>query len=178
MRLPSLDQGLPAAQRGHWLSGAAVKFAVLCGAVAGISMLSPKLSRNEAGVVALVGVVGILAGAGVLAFTTRRLARRRSHQSNVALERYLASSFLGLIRTTGVALIGLAFFAVWSFVYLSMWWFSPELAFKGLDAAPRYSDFFYYSVSTGLISPPATSSPQVEAPGRPPSSRCWQASPW
>ena len=154
MRLPRIDEHLAAGQRGGWLSGAAVKFAVLCAAVAGIAMLSPRLSRTQAGVTALVGAVGILVGALALVMATRRLADRRSHQSSIPIERYMAGSFLALIRTTGVALLGLAFFAIWSFVYLAMWWFDPGHAFTGLSTTPRYSDFFYYSVSTGLISPP------------------------
>ena len=61
---------------------------------------------------------------------------------------------LRLLRATGLPLLGLAFFLVWSFVYLGTYWYAPAAAFRGLDHPPRYADFFYYSVSTALISPP------------------------
>jgi hypothetical protein len=35
-----------------------------------------------------------------------------------------------------------------------MWAYHPKQAFVGISAAPRFADFFYYSVSTAFISPP------------------------
>ena len=51
-------------------------------------------------------------------------------------------------------LTGLAFFLLWAFVYIAVWWAHPRAAFRGLDDHPRFADFFYTAVSTAFISPP------------------------
>jgi hypothetical protein len=61
---------------------------------------------------------------------------------------------LGVLRHTGLPLLGLVFFLAWTILYIGLWWVRPNGAFTGLAAAPRFADFFYYAVSTGLISPP------------------------
>ena len=143
------------ALRPGWLSTGATKFGILCAAIAGIAMLSPKISsQGEAGVVALVGILATLVGGGILVGASRRLASRASKDhAEWSPGQLAAGAFLGLIRGTGLPLLGLAFFLVWTFVYLSMYWFNRS-AFAGIGPTPRYADFFYYSVSTGLISPP------------------------
>ena len=143
------------AMKPGWLSAGAMKFGILCAAIAGIAMLSPRIgSRGEAGAVALAGVLATLVGGGVLAFASRRLAERSSKDHRDWSPGQLAAgAFLGLIRGTGLPLLGLAFFLVWTFVHLAMYWYDAA-AFAGLSARPRYADFFYYSVSTALISPP------------------------
>ena len=50
--------------------------------------------------------------------------------------------------------LGLLFFLAWTLVYLGVWAVHPAEAFRGLGPRPRFADFFYYSVSTALISPP------------------------
>jgi len=37
---------------------------------------------------------------------------------------------------------------------MGLWAYRPDGAFVGLSERPRFADFFYYSVSTALISPP------------------------
>lgn len=144
------------ALRPAWFTHGALKFGVLCAAIAAISMLSPRISSaRAAGVVSLVGLAGTLVGAGVLGLLTRRLARHASTEGGRWSPGQLAAgALLSLLRGTGLPLLGLAFFLVWTFVYLGMYWHDPGHAFGGLGERPRYSDLFYYSVSTGLISPP------------------------
>jgi hypothetical protein len=59
-----------------------------------------------------------------------------------------------LLRRTGLPLLGLAFFLVWTIVYVGLWAFDPVHALDGLAPLPRFADFFYYAVSTAFISPP------------------------
>jgi hypothetical protein len=128
---------------------------VLCAFIAVVAMLSPRLTPSQAGVAALVGGLGTLAGAAALVLTSRYLAgRERARLPDLGPAQRGVDAFLRLVRATGLPLLGLAFFLVWSFVYLAMYWHDPGQAFGGLDETPRYADFFYYSVSTGLISPP------------------------
>ena len=51
-------------------------------------------------------------------------------------------------------LLALAFFLFWTLIYIGVWRWHPDGAFHGLPHTPTFSDFFYYSVSTGFISPP------------------------
>jgi hypothetical protein len=134
-----------------WVSGSAVRFAVLCGCIAVIAMLSPHVTPHQAGILALAGGLATVAAGGALAWATHILADREEARGGGGRG---AVALLGLLRATGLPLLGLAFFLVWSFVYLGMYWYAPHEAFTGLAPLPRYADFFYYSVSTGLISPP------------------------
>ena len=66
----------------------------------------------------------------------------------------ITTGLLLLLRRTGLPILGLSFFLVWTFVYLGLWWFRPEGSFTGLGAHPGFADFFYYAVSTAFVSPP------------------------
>jgi hypothetical protein len=133
--------------RPGWLTGGIIRLAVLCGFVVAVGMVRPRLSTERAWVV--IGVFGaaVLVGGALFLVATRRLTR-----SGVFEQATLA--VLHLIRRTGLPLLGLAFFIVWTLVYMALWAVHPEEAFRGLDAKPRFADFFYYSVSTAVISPP------------------------
>ena len=58
------------------------------------------------------------------------------------------------LRRVGIVLLALAFFLFWTLIYIGVWRWHPASAFKGLPPTPTFSDFFYYAVSTGFISPP------------------------
>src|SRR5439155_10923484 len=58
------------------------------------------------------------------------------------------------LRRTGLPLFGLVFFLAWTLVYVALWAVHPHEAFRGLPDAHRFADFFYYAVSTAVISPP------------------------
>ena len=117
----------------------------LCVVIVAIGMLPGHLSAHEAGWVGWSGL-GVLAA--VLAVPVlvgvRRLAARLP----------LADAILLAIRHAGLVGLGAAFFLLWTFVYLTLWWRHPAEAFGGLDHAPRFADFFYYAVTTAFISPP------------------------
>jgi hypothetical protein len=153
------DEALPGpgrlglGSRPRFLTAGALRLGVLCALIIAIGMLSPRMTADEAGQLVIVGALAVLAAAGVFLLATRRTAER--------LRRFdvfrPTEVVLIVIRRTGLPLLGLAFFLVWTFVYVAVWAFhptGPEHAFDGLDAAPRFADFFYYAVSTAFISPP------------------------
>jgi hypothetical protein len=114
-------------------------------------MVRPRLDREAAGWVVLAGGVAALVGVLFFLGATRRLAGRLPMAARS--ERAAHAVFIHF-RRTGLPLLGLAFFLVWTFVYVGLWWVHPEEAFRGLGPDPRFADFFYYAVSTALISPP------------------------
>lgn len=114
-------------------------------------MLRPRLSPHSAAIVCAVAGVLVLLGVAVLLGATRRIARRFAfldpgHQ--------VADAVAVLLRRAGLPILATAFFLAWTIVYLAAWAIHPADAFRGLDAAPRFADFFYYAVSTAFISPP------------------------
>jgi len=126
---------------------------VLCAFIVAVAMLSPRLSPDEAGLVALVGAAGVVAGA--VAFTV--LARRVQLVGAASAGLRVAEALLVTLRRLGLPILALGFFLLWTFVYLALWWVHPQEAFTGLardGQDPRFADFFYYSVMTGFISPP------------------------
>jgi hypothetical protein len=138
-------------ERPAWLSRGVVRLGLLCLLIVLIAMLRPRLDRESAAIVSAVAGGLAVAGVAVLLGVTRRLVRRfaildPAHQ--------LAGAAAVLLRRAGLPLLGLLFFLAWTFVYLALWAFDPQGSFTGLDPSPRFADFFYYSVSTALISPP------------------------
>ena len=135
----------------RWLTLGLVRLIVLLGAIVLVGMLRPRLSPHSAGI-ATGAAAGVAALAGLLFLrATRRLARhvllpRRSER--------VADAILLNVRRTGLALLALAFFLFWTFVYVALWAIHPHQAFTGLDPAPRFADFFYYAVTTSFVNPP------------------------
>ena len=141
--------GLP--ERPRRLSQGLVRLVVLCALIVVIAMLRPRLDRQSATVVCSVAAVVALLGAGVFLGVTQRVARRFAFLDP---GNQIADAVALLLRRTGLPLLGLVFFLAWTVVYLALWAIHPEAAFTGLDARPRFADFFYYAVSTAFISPP------------------------
>jgi hypothetical protein len=85
-----------------------------------------------------------------------RLATRRVLDRLPLLEHQerLGAAVLVSARRIGLPLLGLAFFLLWTFVYVTLWAVHPDEAFGGLEAKPRFADFFYYAVATAFTSPP------------------------
>lgn len=126
---------------------------VLCGFIVVVAMLSPRLSPDAAGVVALVGAAAVIAGAIVFTF----LARGVHHLGTSSAGLRVAEALLVTLRKLGLPILALGFFLLWTFVYLAVWWYHPDDAFTGLmrgGVDPRFADFFYYAVMTAFISPP------------------------
>lgn len=133
--------------------GSASRLIVLCGFIVAVAMLSPRLSPDQAGVVALIGAAAVAAGAIVFV----SLARGVHHLGSSSAGMRVAEALLVTLRKLGLPILALAFFLLWTFVYLAVWWFHPTEAFTGLSRGgqdPRFSDFFYYAVMTAFISPP------------------------
>jgi hypothetical protein len=154
MRLPR-PAGLAAHDPGgigpDWLSAGAMRLLVLCAFIVLIELLRPRLSPHSAGIVAAVGAAAIVIGGVMFVGAARRLAARLPFLSE---PQRVADALVLELRRIGLPLLGLLFFLAWTFVYLAVWAIHPHDAFRGLEASPRFADFFYYSVSTALISPP------------------------
>jgi hypothetical protein len=114
-------------------------------------MIRPTLTPETAGWVVLACGLATLAGAITFYVVTRRVA---SHLPLMAGSFRAVDAILVVLRRTGLPFLGLGFFLLWTFVYLGLWWYHPEDTFSGLAKNPRFSDFFYYAVSTALIAPP------------------------
>lgn len=140
--------------RPGWLTTGALRMALLCAAIVAIGMLPWDMTPHRAGVVFFVGLAAVAGGLVLFVLATRRVAVDFHRIPAVGP---IAGAVLVLLRRTGLPLLGLAFFLVWTFGYIGLWWFhpdGPEAAFGGLPETPRFADFFYYSVSTAFISPP------------------------
>jgi hypothetical protein len=152
MRLPG--RSVPTALgevRPDWVTAGAVRLGLLCLAIVAIELLPLRLSPRSAGWVAALGALAMAAGAALFLGAARRLAARLPFLTG---SQQLADAALLQLRGIGLPLLGLLFFLAWTLVYLGVWAVHPGQAFRGLGLHPRFADFFYYSVSTALISPP------------------------
>jgi hypothetical protein len=137
---------------GH-LRGGGVRLLGACLAIWGLGMFSPKIDRGAADVVLIVGWGFILVGLLVLGMGTQRvLARLDVPLLGPGVARVAA--LIVALRRVGLVLLALAFFLFWTLIYIGVWRWHPDGAFHGLPRTPTFSDFFYYAVSTGFISPP------------------------
>jgi hypothetical protein len=137
---------------GH-LRGGGVRLLGACVAIWALGMFSPEIDRRAADVVLIVGWGLILTGLLVLAMGTQRvLARLDVPLLGPGVARVAA--LIVALRRVGLVLLALAFFLFWTLIYIGVWRWHPEGAFHGLPHTPTFSDFFYYAVSTGFISPP------------------------
>lgn len=146
--------GLGRTVRRGWLTAGALRMGILCAAIVAIGMLPWDMTPHRAGVVFFVGVAVVAGCAVAFVAATQRLIAGFDRIPAIGP---LSAAVLLLLRRVGLPLLGLAFFLVWTFGYIGLWWFrpyGPDAAFQGLDATPRFSDFFYYAVSTAFISPP------------------------
>jgi hypothetical protein len=137
--------------RPNWLTAGAIRLGVLSLFVVLTAMVRGHLTHRGAGWLLLAGALFVVAGVALFALATRRVALRlpfldRSWRATDAV--------LLVLRRIGLPLVGLAFFLVWTFVYIGIWWVHPHDAFRGLEPHPRFADFFYTAVSTAFISPP------------------------
>ncbi len=137
--------------RPGWATAGTIRFGILCASIVAVGMIGGRLTRHSAGVLLVVGVAAGLGGAATFVVATRRILARLPFVSE---SQRVFDGVLLMLRRTGLPLLGLAFFGVWTFVYISLWWYAPTQAFTGLRSDPRFADFFYYAVSTAFISPP------------------------
>jgi hypothetical protein len=141
---------LPAVQP-RWLTQGGLRLLLLCAFIVAVGMVRPRLSPHGAALVVLVGAGLAIGAAALFVGGTRRVMARLPLLDR---SQRLADSVLLEVRRIGLPLLGLAFFLVWTFVYLALWAIHPHQAFTGLDPSPRFADFFYYAVSTAFVSPP------------------------
>ena len=150
----ALSLQLATAERlpGHMRAGAVRLFGA-CLAIWALGMFSPKIDRTAADVVLVAGWGLILTGLVVLVLGTQRvLARLDVPLLGPGVAR--AAALVVALRRVGIVLLALAFFLFWTLIYIGVWRWHPEGAFRGLPPTPTFADFFYYAVSTGFISPP------------------------
>ena len=125
-----------------------VRLATLSAFVVAIEMIRFRLSHEGAWFVVGSGAALVAAGAAVALGFTRRLEERLAIPG-------VSETFLLTLRRTGLPLLGLAFFLAWTLVYIAVWASHPQAAFVGLADKPRFADFFYYAVTTGLERAPS-----------------------
>jgi hypothetical protein len=133
--------------------GGALRLLGACIAIWVLGMLSPEITPHTATIVLIVGWSFIALIALVLAIGTRRVVARLDVPLLGAGVARITALVLAL-RKVGIVLLALEFFLFWTLIYIGVWRWHPAGAFKGLPATPTFSDFFYYAVSTGFISPP------------------------
>jgi hypothetical protein len=130
-----------------------VRLVGACLAIWALGMFSPQIDRGRADVVLIAGWGVILAALLVLAVGTQRVLQRLDIPLLGAGVARAAALVLAL-RRVGLVLLALGFFLFWTLIYIGVWRSHPSAAFHGLPQTPTFSDFFYYAVSTGFISPP------------------------
>jgi hypothetical protein len=133
--------------------GGGLRLLGACLAIWGLGMLSPGIDRDTAVIVLVVGWGLIGVGVLVLLLGTQRVLSRLDVPLLGAGVARAAALILAL-RRVGLVLLALAFFLFWTLIYIGVWRWHPDGAFRGLPHTPTFSDFFYYAVSTGFISPP------------------------
>src|SRR3954451_4918187 len=133
--------------------GGAIRLLIACLAIWALGMLSPEITENRAIYVLIFGWGAILAGVLVIVFGTQRMVLRLGVPLLGAGVARVVALILAL-RKIGIVLLALAFFLFWTLIYIGVWRSHPAGAFHGLPHTPTFSDFFYYAVSTGFISPP------------------------
>jgi hypothetical protein len=134
-----------------WLTAGLAKLGVLSLFIVLVGMFRPHLTRTAATVSVLVAVGLAIAALAWFLGAARRLAGALPF---VEAGGRFTSAILTELRRVGLPLLGLAFFLVWTFVYVALWAVHPVDAFRGLGDEPRFADFFYYAVSTAFVSPP------------------------
>ena len=140
-----------AVPRPGWLTAGSIRLGVLSLFVVLVAMLRPRIPPDSAGWIVLAGFLFAVAAVALLLVATRRVALQLPFLDRT--ER-LTDALLLVVRRIGLPLLGLAFFLLWAFVYIAVWWAHPREAFRGLDDHPRFADFFYIAVSTAFVSPP------------------------
>jgi hypothetical protein len=147
-RIETLDLG---AARPNWLTAGSIRLGLLSLFVVLTAMVRPRLTHWSAGWLLVAGLGFVLAAGALFALATRRVALALPF---LDAPWRLTDAVLLVLRRIGLPLLGLAFFLVWTFVYVGIWWAHPHDAFRGLEEHPRFADFFYTAVSTAFISPP------------------------
>ena len=147
-RIEALDLD---AARPNWLTAGAIRLGLLSLFVVLTAMVRPRLTHWSAGWLLVAGLGFVVAAGALFALATRRVALALPF---LDAPWRLTDAVLLVLRRIGLPLLGLAFFLVWTFVYVGIWWVHPHDAFRGLDEHPRFADFFYTAVSTAFISPP------------------------
>jgi hypothetical protein len=143
----------PAQRLPGRLRGGGLRLLGACAAIWALGMFSPRIDRGAADVVLILGWGVILLALLVLAGGTKQILEHLDVPLlGVGVARVAA--LLVALRRIGIVLLALAFFLFWTLIYIGVWRWHPDGAFHGLPHTPTFSDFFYYAVSTGFISPP------------------------
>src|SRR4051812_16340132 len=106
----------PDSRPGRLTSGA-VNLAVLCALIVLMGMLSPRLSRTDAGITFFVGLAVFVLAIAFFVGATRRLAERFTVLSGAHAA---ADAVLANLRRIGLPLLGLCFFLTWTLVYVGL----------------------------------------------------------
>ena len=134
--------------------GGALRLLGACIAIWVLGMFSPEITPHTASIILIVGWSFIAAIVLVIAFGTHRVVERLDVPLLGAGVARVSGAHAGAAQGRASSCSRSAFFLFWTLIYIGVWRSHPAGAFKGLPQTPTFSDFFYYSVSTGFISPP------------------------
>jgi hypothetical protein len=148
--MPLRPRALPLDRPG-WVTAGLARLAVLALFVVLVGMVRVHLTRTSAAVGACAAA---LAAAGALAVFLGAAGRVAGALPFLEGPQRRTTAILAELRRVGLPLVGLAFFLLWTFVYVALWAVHPHEAFAGLSPRPLFADFFYYAVTTAFISPP------------------------
>ena len=83
----------------------------------------------------------------MIVFGTQRIVDRLDVPLLGAGVARVAALILAL-RRIGLVLLAVGFFLFWTLIYIGVWRSASGRRLQGPAETPRFSDFFYYSVST------------------------------
>ena len=147
----ALRTHLPVPRRS--LGPSALRLLAACGCLWVLGMLPLRLSNGRADVIIAVGWLVVLALVASLGFGAHRVFGRLDILALGSTAARTMAVFYAL-RRIGFVLLAMGFFLFWTLVYIGIWRWWEHGSFTGLSGHPYFSDFFYYAVSTGFISPP------------------------
>jgi hypothetical protein len=112
-----------------------IRLAALSLFVVLVGMVPARITHTRGWVMFGVGTALALTFALFFVVDTRRLKLRLGLG-------HRAEAVFVVLRRTGLPLLGLAFFLAWTVIYIGLWAFRPDGAFRGLERPPHFADFF------------------------------------
>ena len=135
------------------LGPSALRLLAACGCLWVLGMLPLRLTDARADLIIVVGWLIVIALAASVGFGAHRVfARLDMLALGSTVARATAISYA--LRRVGFVLLAMGFFLFWTLIYIGVWRWWERGSFTGLSDRPYFSDFFYYAVSTGFVSPP------------------------
>lgn len=135
------------------LGPSALRLLAACSCLWVVGMLPLRLTDGRADAIIIAGWLVVIALVASVGFGAHRVFERLDILAlGATVARATAVSYA--LRRVGFVLLAMGFFLFWTLIYIGVWRWWERGSFTGLSDRPYFSDFFYYAVSTGFISPP------------------------